>query len=110
METLSIFSNIGDWLTGAGVVTIVSAIWFVIKKKGWATLIDRFAKKAAPITQQIGEAFLGTSDVFKKIDAAIKDDGSLIQNSVKDVIESGKTAIAEWDDVIVEIKPKKTSK
>ncbi len=109
MELLNIFEQLSNWITeivtSGIVVTAVCIVVTIFRKKG--INIKLILSKASDITEEIGEAFLATSNAFDKADAAIKDNGRLKENSVKDVIAAGKHAIIEWKDVIIEIKPKK---
>lgn len=105
MELLNIFADFSDWVKGGSIVMVVGVIVTILRKKG--VPLKFWLGRASVITKEIGEAFLSTSDVLSKADSAIKDDGKLIENSVKDVIEAGKQAKLEWHDVILEIKPKK---
>ncbi len=83
-----------------GVVLSLLSIGFVLKAKA-------IFGKGAKVTKEIGEFFLATSGVFEAADNAIKEDGSLKENSIKEIIAAGKKAKLEWQDVIIEIKPKK---
>lgn len=105
METLFLGINISEWAMGGVFIAIAGFLVTFFRKKG--INLKRIFQKASVITKEIGEAFLETSDVFAKADKAIKDDGKLIENSVKDVIAEGKEALIEWKDVIMVIKPKK---
>ena len=108
MELLAFLGmDVSGWLTGAGLTVVVGIIVTVLRKKGYIGSIKFWAKRIGVITQQIGEALLETSDVFEKIDEAIKDDGTLKENSIKEILAEGKEAIVEWKDAIVSIKPKK---
>ena len=69
--------------------------------------LKKYLFKGSQITKQLGEAFLATSDVLLKADQAIFEDGGLKENSIKEIIEKGKEAYLEWEDVVIEIKPKK---
>lgn len=84
------------WLLGIG-----AGLW------GIGKVLKVVSEKGTIITKELGEAFLATSDALSKADKAIEEDGSIDENSIKDVISSGKTAVTEWKDVIVTIKPKK---
>lgn len=107
METLSIFTDIGAWMKGLGVVAIISAIWFFIRKNGLALIIDKYSKKGTILFRETGEMFFSLSKFSQKVDDAIKDDGSLIENNVNEVINAGKKVVAETEDVVMIIKPKK---
>lgn len=106
MELL--FLNISEWAMGGVAGAVAGVIVTFFRKKG--VNLKAIFSKASKITKEIGEAFLETSDVFAEADKAIKDDGKLVENSVKDVIAAGKEAVLEWKDVIVVVKPKKGSK
>lgn len=109
MELLNIFTDwfaqISDWAKGGASVVVVGAIVTILRKR--KIPLKKWLGLAADITKEIGEAFLASSDAFSEADKAIKEDGKLIENSVKDVIAAGKRAKIEWEDVILEIKPKK---
>jgi len=107
METLSIFTDIGAWIKGFGLVAIISAVWFFVKKKGLATLIDKYSKKGTIFFRETGEMFFSLSEFSQHVDNAIKDDGSLVENNVKEAIQAGKKVVAETEDVVMIIKPKK---
>ena len=106
METLTIWTNIGQWLLDQGYLIIVGIVGTFAAKKGWTILIDKFSKKATVITKELGEAFMSASDVFQKLDDMIRDDGTLVENSTKDVWKAGKILVAETKDVVISIKPK----
>ena len=105
MELLFLGLDVSGWLTGAGAVVIVGIIVTILRKKG--INIKKYLGLASVITKELGEAFLETSDVFAAADNAIKEDGRLKENSVKDILKEGKEAIIEWKDVILIIKPKR---
>jgi hypothetical protein len=105
MELLNIFSQFSEWAAGGATVVVVGVIVTIIRKKG--INLKKILGRASDITEEIGEAFLATSNALEQADAAIKDNGRLIESSVKDVIKAGKIAKLEWEDVIMEIKPKK---
>lgn len=107
MELLNIFADLKTWIGGIGIIGVVSGVWFFVKKNGWALLLDKYAKKGTIFFKEAGELFFSLSELSQKVDDAIKDNGNLIENNVKEAIEAGKTVKAELDDVIVIIKPKK---
>lgn len=107
MELLNIFQDAKAWIAGVGAIGVISTVWIFIKKNGWALLIDKYSKKGTVLFKELGDVFYSLSDLSDKIDKSIKDNGSLIENNVKEAIESGKTVKAELNDVIVIIKPKK---
>jgi hypothetical protein len=108
METLFLGINIAEWFTGGLITVVAGFVLMFLRKRGFNA--KAFFGRAARITEEIGEAFLATSDAFDKADNAIKDNNKLKENSVKDVIAAGKEAVIEWKDVVMVIKPKKGSK
>jgi len=102
-------SGISNWVSGTGITVIVGIVVAFLRRKGYMRSVQFWVKFGVSITKEIGEAFLSTSDVYKAMDNAIKEDGRLKENCVKDIIAQGKEAFVEWNDVIVIIKPKKKS-
>jgi hypothetical protein len=107
MKILLFGLDISGWIASTGAIVIVGAIVTLLRKKGLILNIKYFFGFMSKITKEVGEAFLESSDVFAEADKAIREDGHLIENSVKDVIREGKEAIIEWKDVIMIVKPKK---
>lgn len=107
MEIAFLGLNVSEWAAGGTAVVVAGVIVAYLRKKGMIWVTKRFAQKATVVLKQIGEACFETADVFGEMDKAIKEDGHLIENSVKDIIREGKEAIVEWKDVIISIKPKK---
>ena len=101
-----IFQKIGDWLQGGAVGMAVVFLFGLMAKQGWSLLIKKIANKGAAITKEVGELFSDSSVFLATLDTAIKDDGTIEQNSVKELISAGKEVIAEGKDVIISIKPK----
>jgi len=110
MELLFLNLNITEWLTGAGAVVIAGIIVTILRKKGLILKIKSIFSFVSSITEEIGQGFMETSDVFKEMDNAISKDGKLKEGSVKDVIREGKEAIIEWQDVVMIVRPKSKSK
>lgn len=99
--------DLSAWFTGAGAIGIIGIIVTILRKRGYITNVKFWTKKLAVITQELGEAFLETADVFEAMDNAVKENGNLQENKVKEILEQGKEAKMEWKDVIVIFKPKK---
>ena len=98
LKSLLTAENI-EWAAGA-----------LIALLGIGLSLKKLLSNGAEITKELGEAFLATSDVLKKANEAIKADGSLKENSVQELINAGKTAKLEWEDVVLTIKPKRKRK
>ena len=101
-----LFSKIGAWIQGNAIGLGVVFVFGFLAKHGWSLIIKKFASKGAVVTKEIGELFTDSSNFLNTLDKAIKDDGTIEQNSVKELLESGKHVIAEGRDVIISIKPK----
>ena len=106
MELLFLNLNITEWLTGAGAVVVAGIIVTILRKKGLILKVKSIFGFISTITEELGQAFLETSDVFGAMDSAIKKDGRLRENSVKDIIKEGKEAVIEWKDVVMIVRPK----
>lgn len=98
--------DIFGWLSGTGSIGVVGIIVIILRKRGYIMSVKFWSKRLEVITHNMGKALLETSDVFGAMDEAIKDNGRLKENSVKDIIKEGKEAILEWKDVFIVIKPK----
>jgi hypothetical protein len=98
--------DISGWLSGTGSIGVVGIIVIILRKRGYIMSVKFWSKKLEIITHKIGKAFLETSDVFGEMDGAIKDNGRLKENSVKELIAEGREAVLAWKDVIITIKPK----
>lgn len=107
MELLIFGFDISGWIEGGGVVLLAGLIVMILRKKGLIFKVKSFFGLMHRVTEEIGEAFIASSDVFGAADKAIKEDGTLKENSVKDVIAAGKEAVIEWKDVVLIVKPKK---
>ncbi len=84
----------------------VAFVFGMFAKGGWTLLAKKIANKASIISREIGETFLSGSNFLNTLDQSIRDDGSLKENSVKELLAAGKEVITEANDVIISIKPK----
>lgn len=105
-EKTGLFSKIGGWIQGGAISLLVAFIGGIAAKHGWTIIAKKIAKKGAIITKEVGEFFADSSTFFTVLDSAIKDDGKIDQNSIKEVLAAGKEVLAEGKDVIISIKPK----
>jgi len=83
---------------------ILWGIWKYIKK--YLPKSIKIVDKAAIITKELSEALFATSTALKAVDKAIKEDGSIEENSIVEAVQAGKTVRAEFGDVIAEFKKK----
>lgn len=102
----SFFQKIGNWIQGNLMGMGVIFIGGILAKSGWTLIIKKIAAKGAVITKEVGEFFTDSSSFLTAVDGAIKDDGTIQQNSIAEVLSAGKQVIAEGKDVIISIKPK----
>lgn len=100
------FHRIGDWMKNNAIEVGVTIIGTLLAKNGWSQIIKKFAHKGAEVTKEIGEFFADGSTFLATLDNAIKEDGTIVQNSVPELLSAGKAVIAEGKDVIISIKPK----
>jgi len=101
-----LFQRIGNWFTGGVTSLVITFIAGIFAKKGWSQIIKSFAHKTAEVTKEVGELFTNISQFSAILDNSIKEDGTIEQNSVKELLNSGKSIVAEGKDVIISIKPK----
>lgn len=106
VEKVSFFARIKDWAVDGGINIIIGMVLGLFAKNGVTKAIKAFSGKAAVILKETGETFIGGSNFFDVVNKAIKDDGTVEQNNIKDVIAAGKEVIAEANDVVISIKPK----
>lgn len=99
--------DVSAWLSGTGMVVVAGMIVTFLRKKGWIMFVNKAAIIGAKVSRSLAEALDDTADTFEAVDRAIDEDGKLIERNVKEVIDQGKEALIEWQDVIMIIKPKK---
>lgn len=98
--------EIGSWVSTGGVAFVLGLIATFLRKKGYMKSVKFWTKKLSVITQEVGEAFLETSDVLSVLDKSINENDKFKESNVKEILAEGKEAVAEWKDVIITIKPK----
>lgn len=108
------FQKIGDKVDNlwgkakdGGINLVIGLIVGLFAKRGWTLVIKKIANKGKTIMKEIGETFIGGSNFFNVLDNSIRSDGKLEENSIKELLKAGKEVIAEANDVIISIKPKK---
>jgi hypothetical protein len=94
------------WLVSQGQGVLTGIVIAFAVKKGWTLAIKHIANKGAMITKELGELMTDSSVLLSVIDKSIKDDGSVEQNTVPEMIAAGKEVVAELKDVVISIKPK----
>ena len=104
-----LFQKIGSWIQDNVLGVLITFVVGILAQHGWTLVIKRLANKGAIVTKEIGEFFTDSSNFMNVLDNAIKDDGKIDQNSVKEVLAAGKEVLAEGKDVIISIKPKNDS-
>lgn len=107
VEKVGFFKKLINSAKSVGIEMGIAFIFGLFAKNGFSKAIKAFSGKSSVVLKEIGETFIGGSNFFSVVNQAIKDDGSINQNSIAQVIASGKEVIAEANDVIISIKPKK---
>ncbi len=105
-QKTGLFSKIGGWIQGGAISLLVAFVGGIAAKHGWTIIAKKIAKKGAIITKEIGEFFGDTSTLLQTVDNAIKDDGTIEQNSIKEVLAAGKEVVIELKDMKAIFKPK----
>ena len=90
----SFFQKIGNWIQGNLMGMGVIFIGGILAKSGWTLIIKKIAAKGAVITKEVGEFFTDSSSFLTAVDGAIKDDGTIQQNSIAEVLSAGKQVSA----------------
>lgn len=85
---------------------IVPFVCGILSKNGITKFIKMVAGKGTIITKELSDVALASSQFFKLLDSAIKEDGTVVQNNLKEAVEAGKTVVAETKDAWVTINPK----
>lgn len=105
------FANIWDKVKGTakeGATSLLFGFFAgIFAKHGWTLILKRIANRGKVILKEIGEFASSGSNFLDILDNKIRDDGTLAENSIKDLIDAGKPLIAEGKDVIISIHPKK---
>lgn len=111
LEKQGFFARIWDTLKGKATdgitVFIFGIIAGIFTKHGWTLIIKRIANKGKVVLKEFGEFSTAGSNFLDTLDNKIRDDGTLEENSVKDLMQAGKPLIAEGKDFIFSIKPVK---
>lgn len=105
-QKTGLFSKIGGWIQGGAISLLVAFVGGIAAKHGWTIIAKKIAQKGAVITKEIGEFFVDTSTLLQTVDNAIKDDGTIEQNSIKEVLAAGKEVVIELKDMKAIFKPK----
>jgi hypothetical protein len=101
-----LIAKVWTWLVSQGQGVLTGIVIAFAVKKGWTLAIKHIANKGAMITKELGELMTDSSVLLSVIDKSIKDDGSVEQNTVPEMIAAGKEVVAELKDVVISIKPK----
>ena len=106
-EQVPILTKIWDTIKSFGVgEMIVSFVLGLFAKNGITKVIKSISGKAAVVLKETGDTFIGGTNFSSVVHKAIKEDGTIEQNSIAEAIKAGKEVIAEANDVILSIKPK----
>ena len=104
--TPGLFQRIGSWIQTNLVGMSVVFVFGLLAKGGWTLMIKKIAHKGTVIMKEVGEFCTDSSEFLATLDTSIKEDGTIKQNSVSELIQAGRHVIAEGKDVIISIRPK----
>lgn len=105
-EKTGFFQNIWNNAKESGIWVIVMYVLGLLSKNGVTKVVKAIAGKTTIITKELSDVSLSVSNFSDLVDKAIKLDGSVDQNSLKEAAEAGKTVIVEAKEAWVTIKPK----
>lgn len=100
------FEKIWNNAKDSGIWVVIMYVAGILSKNGITKVIKAIAGKGTIITKELSDVALASSQFFKLLDSAIKDDGTVVQDSLKQAVDAGKTVIAETKESWITIKPK----
>lgn len=101
-----LFSKIGDWIQGGAISLLIAFFGGIAAKHGWTIIAKKIAQKGTVVCKELGDFFGDTSNLLATVDKSIKDDGTIDQNSIKEVLAAGKEVIVELKDMKAVFSPK----
>jgi len=106
VQTLGFFAKIKEWVQTNALEMLVVFLGGIGAKHGWTQIIKKYAAKGAVVCH-LGEMALGTAEHFlNDVSNTVKEDGTIQQNSIKEVFESGKSLVTTVGDMKVIFQPK----
>lgn len=102
-----IWGKVKDKATDGVILAVGGWVLGIFTKHGWTLIIKHIANKGKVILKEVGEFASSGSNFLDVVDSKIRDDGSIAENCIKDVIAAGRPLVAECKDVIISIHPKK---
>lgn len=101
-----LFSKIGDWLTSGVFGIVVTFACGFLAKGGYTAIIKKIAAKGTVFFTELSHFSGDTAKLCDIVDKSIKDDNSIDQNSIKEVIAAGKEVVVEMKDMKAVFTPK----
>lgn len=101
-----LMAKVWAWILNQGQGVLAGIVFAYAAKRGWTLAIKHIANKGAMVTKELGELMADSSVLLSVIDKSIKDDGTVEENSVPEMMAAGKEVVAELKDVVISIKPK----
>lgn len=101
-----LFARIGDWFAGNAIQAGILIASAVLTQYGITKWIKAAARKGAVIFSKVSHAAGDIATLCNTVDQSIKDDDSIDQNSIKEVIEAGKQVVVEMKDMKAVFTPK----
>lgn len=100
------FEKIWNNAKDSGIWVIVMYVFGILSKNGITKVIKAIAGKTTIVTKELSDVSLAVSNFASLVDKAIKNDGAVDQNSLKEAAEAGKTVMVETKEAWLVIKPK----
>jgi len=104
---LGFFQKIWNNAKDSGIWVLVMYVAGILSKNGVTKTIKLIAGKTTIVTKELSDVSLSVSNFAGLVDNAIKNDGSVDQNSLKEAAAAGKTVMVEAKEAWVQIIPKK---
>lgn len=106
VQNVSFFGKLWNNAKESGVWVLVMYVAGILSKNGITKVVKAIAGKGTIITKELSDVALASSNFLSLLDKAIKADGTVVQDSLKQAVDAGKTVIAETKESWITIKPK----
>lgn len=104
--TPGLFQKIGNWLTSGVTGIVVTFALGFLAKGGYTAIIKKIANKGTVFFTELSHFAGDTAHLCDIVDKSIKDDNTIDQNSIKEVIAAGKEVVIELKDMKAVFTPK----
>ena len=101
-----LFAKISTWLQSQAAGVMLTFVCGFMAKGGYTAIVKKIAAKGAVLFTNL-EHFSGDAAALcNVVDKSIKDDNSVDQNSIKEVIAAGKQVIVDTKEMTAVFTPK----